>query len=253
MSKADEKALREVCSFLERQKLEFTSEEEQNCDKLTVRTGAHLAYVSVYNSGKIVIGGKDSPLKSLLLQMKTALEAGQAMPGQPLPFEIERFPQTLTERVPNIDPVIVRFIDEAIRCLKADALLSAAFMLGAASEKAVALLVQSFGESILDQQNRDGFASRINNRTISKRYGEFASCYAGCKSKPTEPALAQDLDILIGGTFQFCRITRNEVGHPQIVPDLDRGVIVANLGHFIVYVERVYRLMDHFRQIGVIL
>jgi hypothetical protein len=33
------------------------------------------------NSGKIVIGGKDGPLKALLTTMKDAVEGGQALPG----------------------------------------------------------------------------------------------------------------------------------------------------------------------------
>lgn len=64
--------------------------------------------------------------------------------------------------------------------------------------------------------------------------------------------LSQDLETVIGSMFQFCRITRNEVGHPQIVPDLDRGVFLANLGHFVTYIERTYGLMTHFRAEGVV-
>jgi hypothetical protein len=253
MGNSDPRVMQDVSSFLSRQKLEFTVAEEQNCDKLTVRSGRNVAYLSVYNSGKIVIGGKDSPLKSLLSEMKAGLEAGQRLPGQALPFEIDRFPQAIQERVELVDPVIVRFIEEAIQCLRADALLSAAFMLGAASEKAVSLLIQAFADAIRDDQNRDRFRSRINSRSISKRYEEFESCYNGCKSKPIDPPLAQDLPVFIGGMFQFCRITRNEVGHPQIVPDLDRGVIVANLGQFVSYIERIYGLIDHFNRNGVVL
>jgi len=80
----------------------------------------------------------------------------------------------------------------------------------------------------------------------------WTQSYAGCKSKPTDGVLAQDLDAVIGGTFHFCRITRNEVGHPQIVPDLDRGVILANLGQFVTHVERIYGLMVHFQKTGVV-
>lgn len=77
--------------------------------------------------------------------------------------------------------------------------------------------------------------------------------YKGCKSRPTDPVLSQDLEVQIGAMFQFCRITRNEVGHPQIVPDLDKGVLLANLGHFATYIERIYGLIHHFQQNGVVL
>jgi hypothetical protein len=50
--------------------------------------------------------------------------------------------------------------------------------------------------------------------------------------------------------LQFGR-TRNEVGHPQIVPDLDKGALLANLGHFVTYIGRIYGLIEHFKTKGV--
>jgi len=251
MGKADPKVLASVEAFLQRQKLAYEQVEEQHCDKLTIKSGAIIVHVSVYNSGRIVIGGKDSALKQLLEQMRIAVEAGDALPGQALPFEIERFPDTIRERVPDVDPVIVRFIEEAILCMKANSLLGSAFMLGAASERAISLLIQTYTDAVRDETNREKLVSRLNGRSILKRHDEFEKSYAGSKSKPTDPVLGNDLNIVLGSVFQFCRITRNEVGHPQIVPDLDRGVVLANLGHFVSYIERVYGLMAHFKQNGV--
>ena len=251
---ADEKTYNAVISFLDRQKLEREGEaDEQHCTKVSIRSGQHRASVNVYNSGKLVVGGKASPLKDLLDQMKQGIEAGGTLPGQALPFEIDRFPQTIQERVPGCDPVIIRFVEEAIRCYRADAFLACAFMIGAASERSIGLLVQAFGECIADEGNRNKYFSKTNNRMISKKYEEFSACYRGCKSRPVDGALAQDLDVLIGSMFQFCRITRNEVGHPQIVPDLDKGVLLANLGHLVTYIERIYGLIRHFQQNGVVL
>lgn len=251
MTEADPKTLAAVCSFLERQRLDHKDSQEEHCSKLEVRSGAQRATVSVYNSGKIVVGGPNTPLRDLLKQMKEGIESGGVGPGQALPFEIDKFPETIRARVPDCDPVIIRFVDEAIRCIRAEALLGAAFMIGAASERAINLLIQTYGESIREEGNRTKFFGRINNRMISKRYEEFHASYKSCRSRPTDPVLAQDLDILIGAMFQFCRITRNEVGHPQIVPDLDRGVLLANLGQVLTYVERIYGLMKHFRENGV--
>jgi hypothetical protein len=252
--KADEKTYTAVMSFLKRQRLDIGAEsEEQHCTKINVRAGLHRASVSIFNTGKLVVGGKNSNLKTLLDQMKESIEGGGTLLGQTLPFEIDRFPQTIQEHVPDCDPVIIRFVDEAIRCYKAEGYLSTAFMLGAASERAIGTLIQVFGESISDETNRNKYFSRINNRMISKKYEEFLASYRGCKSRPTDAVLSQDLDVLLGAMFQFCRITRNEVGHPQIVPDLDRGVLLANLGHFVTYIERIYGLMHHFRQTPVVL
>jgi len=140
----------------------------------------------------------------------------------------------------------VRFVKEAIICYEAGSMLGTAFMLGAASEKAILVLIDSYKDGIKDERNREKFAGRVNNRTISTKFDEFKRSYASCKSRPSDPVLCQDLDQILEGTFQFCRITRNEVGHPQIVPDLDQGVILAQLGYFATYLERIYGLRSYF-------
>lgn len=242
---------RAVVSFLERNNLAFEAKAIQHATQLAIHDGPGTVCVNVFKSGKIVVQGSPGRLLDLLNKMKDALAGGVA-PGTVLPFEIERFPERIREKIPDCDPVTVRFVEETITCFKSNALLATAFMLGAASERAINLLIECYAEAIADQGNRDKFRSRINGRTISARYEEFKKSYAGCKSKPTDGVLAQDLDAVIGGTFQFCRITRNEVGHPQIVPDLDAGVILANLGHFVTYIERIYALMRHFQNGGVV-
>ena len=109
MTEAAPKILAAVVSFLSRQKLEFKASDEQHCARLEV-----------------------------------GIKAGGFRPGQAFPFEIDQFPDTIRERVPECDPVIIRFVEEAIRCMRADALLAAAFMIGAASERAINLLIQTY-------------------------------------------------------------------------------------------------------------
>lgn len=246
MTNADPKILAVVKSFLERQQLAVVDErDEQNCTKLTIQNGTTKAFVSVFNTGTIKPEGKESPLKALLQQMKSAIEAGNALPGQALPFEIERFPIAIQERVPGVDPVIVRFVEEAIATFKTGALLSAAFMLGAASERAVNTLIETYAAA-LDAPAQERFRQRTGGKMISRRFDEFIQSYKSMKTRPAEADVGHDVDTIIGLMFQFCRVTRNEIGHPQIVPDLDKGAILANLGHFVTYIERIYRLKAFF-------
>lgn len=249
----DETTLTAAKSFLSRQQLTYTEKDEQHCTKLSIKIAGKSGHLSIYHTGKIVVGGEDGPIKKLLLDFKAAYESGAGLPGGMLPFEIDKFPQTLKEKIPDCDPVILRFVEESIQAIKANCILSAAFMLGAASEKGIYLLIESFGNSISDQGNREKFFERCaKSRIITHKWEEFKKSYAGCKSKPTDPVLCQDLDTLIGNVFHFSRITRNEVGHPQIVPDLDKGVVLANMGNFVQYLGRVYQLMKHFKSNGVV-
>ncbi|MFT3938193.1 hypothetical protein [Rhodopseudomonas sp.] len=232
--------------------MDFQESEIQHATKFTVKSGAQTASINVYNSGKLHVEGKVSELKNWLEQLKESIEKGSGGPVALLPAEIEKFPQTLRDRVPDCDDVVLWFFQEALRCYKADSVAGAAFMLGAASEKAVLLLIDGYVAAIADEGKRNALLTRLNNRMISKKYDEFKASYNGCKSKPNDQALAQDLAQLLDGAFNFYRHTRNAVGHPQIVPDLEKGVILANLGQFIIYVERIYMLMRHFKASGVV-
>ncbi len=124
-------------------------------------------------------------------------------------------------------------------------------MLGAASEKAILILIEAYTNSIKLDANRERFSQRTNGKMISKKYEEFKSSYAGCKNKPTDQVITQDLTHLLDNAFNYYRFSRNKVGHPQIIPDLDKGVILANLGQFITYAERIYALKQYFENNGV--
>lgn len=246
MANGDEKMCAAVREALKQSGVFESEHDIQHATKFSVKSGASKAGLIVYNSGKIHVEGADSELKRWLAELKTSVESGAAAPGILLPAEIEKFPQTLQERVPACDGVVLWFFQEALRCYKAGSPAGAAFMLGAASEKAILLLIESYGNRIKDQKNREGFFSRVNNKMISVKYDEFKRSYKSATPKPKELPLAQDLEQLLDGAFNFYRHTRNAVGHPQIVPDLDKGVILANLGQFIVYVERIYKLIEFY-------
>lgn len=232
-------------------KLDFVEFEMQNATKFSIGRNAQLASILIYSSGKIVVEGKVNHNKEWLVTLQNALEQGGGAVTALLPAEIEQFPTTLRERVPNCDDVVLWFYQEALRCFKAESMAGAAFMLGAASEKAAHLLVDAYCNAITTQEHKEKFSSRIKGRMISQKFDEFSKSYAGCKSRPADPVLTQDLDVLINHAFDMYRHTRNVVGHPQIIPDMDKGVLLANIGNFIVYIQRIYGLIQHFEQNGV--
>lgn len=246
MTNGDSKIAEQVRSFVANSGVLDQETEIQNATKFAVKSGTSRAAINVFNTGRIHVEGAETPLKAWCQEVKKAIETGGGGPGIVLPAEIERFPTTLQERVPNCDGVVLWFYQEALRCYKAGSPAAAAFMLGAASEKAILVLIDAYVSRIADAGNRDKLTSRLNSRMISVRYDEFKRSYKSGSPKPVDGIIAQDLEQLLDGAFNFYRHTRNQVGHPQVVPDLDKGVILANIGQFIVYMERIYALMDFF-------
>jgi hypothetical protein len=246
MSVGDTMVLTAVKDGLTRMSLGFAECDEPYCTKLTIQQGATKNHVQVYNTGKIVIQGpKTGSVYDRLVEMKAAVEKGAPTPTL-IPVEVEAWPEYIKTRVPEVDPVITAFVAEATKAYQADAILSAAFMVGAASEKAIGVLIDSYANAIDDQTNAEGFRKRLNNKSASVRFAEFMKSYKSAKTKPPTAEVGNDINFVIEGVFQFCRLTRNDVGHPEAIPNLDKGVVLVNLSHFVGYIERIYKLKAFF-------
>jgi hypothetical protein len=248
-----EKVYQQFKSFIERQNWECAEKQEGQTKRLDVRYGRTSCNVKVYENGTILVQGPKSQLKDALEEAKAAIEKDEVASKELLPFEIEAFPDKLLENVPGVNPIILRFLREAIICLKAGSLLGCTFLIGAASEKAIWLLIDAFAGAIDEPDNQKKFKDGLSNKFVSKAYDDFVKRFKSCKSKPTDPALLHDLDKQVETIFQFFRICRNEVGHPHLPPNLDKGVLIANMGQFLKYMEAIYRLIDYFKKTKVTL
>jgi hypothetical protein len=247
MTEIQEKHYAQMMSFIEINHWSFSEKEETICKRIDVQNGKFTNFVKVYGKGTIQIQGPESKLKEALLKAKEAIENEESL-GDMLPFEIERFPELLKERVPAIDPVIVKFIEEAIITLKAGSNLGCALLLGGASEKTIYLLIDAYKKGIKDEGLKNKFVSRTSGKVISKIFEEFKQSFKSSKNKPQGYGWTNDIETKIEQTFQFCRICRNEAGHPHLPPNLDKGVLLATMGQFVKYVEDLYELIAYYEE-----
>lgn len=246
MSEIMEENYSHMKSYIERNKFAFKETAEPNCKRIDIQHGKSKCIVKVYTTGTIQLQGGESKLKDALDQAKTAIENEESIVDI-LPFEIERFPQLLRERIVDIDPIIVRFVEEAITAVKAGANLGCAFLLGGASEKAILTLIEVYTRAIPDEKMRSLFVSRTSGKYISRVFDEFKKSWKSSLNKPEGSSWTNDLEIKIENIFQFCRICRNEAGHPHLPPNLDKGVLLANMGQFMKYIEDLYELIRYYQ------
>jgi hypothetical protein len=236
----------QIKGFFEENGISYEKGLEKETFRFDARVGRHVCVMKVYRNGTVQVQGPHCPLRTSLNGLKDAIDRG-GIAAALLPPEIESFPDSLRKRISEIDDIIVTLLTEAITCYRANATLGCAFLLGAASEKAIWLLIDSYASSIADERNRDRFTSRVNGKFISKAYEEFKQSFASCKTKPKDAALTHDLDVQIEASFNFCRVCRNAVGHPQIPPYVEPGAVLANLGQFVQYMDAIYRLIRFFK------
>ena len=102
MSDIQEKNYSQMKSFVDRNHWANTEKTESNCKRIDVQNGKFTCVVKVYETGTVQVQGAESKLREALLEAKKAIENEENI-GEMLPFEIERFPEVLKERVPSID------------------------------------------------------------------------------------------------------------------------------------------------------
>jgi hypothetical protein len=109
-------------------------------------------------------------------------------------------------------------------------------------------LVDAFAKAIPDEKMREQFMSRISGKFVARVFDEFMRSWKSSLNKPHGYGWTNDIEIKIEQIFRFCHICRNEAGHPHLPPNLDKGVLLANMGQFVKYVEDLYELIRYYTE-----
>ncbi len=163
---------------------------------------------------------------------------------QPVPHDPSGYLDRLSREIPNLDPIINRYVEESIRTYNINALLASTITLGCASEKALLLLIAAFRDAIADAAKREAFRNKTENKVIKRQFDEFQRSFSTIQGGlPGD--LVDGLDIMLTGIFEMIRNNRNDAGHPT-GKAIDRDYLFASLQVFIPYCKRVYQLIDYF-------
>jgi hypothetical protein len=165
-----------------------------------------------------------------------------------LPHDPDGYLREFQKAVPGVDPSITEYLQESLQCYIHGLHKAAAVMLGAASEQAVLLLVDSCANSIGNPEEKRRFDSDIErSQSIFRKYAVFEKRLAAVRA--TMPrSLTDNLDSLLRGVFDLIRSSRNDAGHPASGGQVDRDAVYSHLRLFIPYTQRVYGLIAWFSQ-----
>jgi hypothetical protein len=158
------------------------------------------------------------------------------------PHDPSGYLKKIRTEISTLDPVIIRYLEECLNCFRHNLLLSAAVMLGCASEKAVLLLIESFGNTL--GEDKSAFEKETNTFIISRKYNALWSRLEPM-AKSLPDGLGDQLGNIIDRTFDIIRNTRNEAGHPS-GNTIEKETIHANLLLFPIFCKRIYKLINHF-------
>ncbi len=173
-------------------------------------------------------------------------EYGKQVAGSdvPIPHDPTGYLSFLKARVPDIDPIIVSYMEECLNTYNINALLSSTVMLGCASEKALLLLIDVYSKALSDTKRQEKFEKAIQRGGIKSKFDVFwASLTTVLGNLPKD--LLDGLQNELLGVFEMIRNTRNDAGHPtgNKVPRIQ---LFSQIQVFIPYCEKIYRLIDYF-------
>jgi len=159
------------------------------------------------------------------------------------PHDPDGYLARIKSDIPEIDEVIIRYLEESLSCYRKNLLLAAAVMLGCAAEKSVLLLVQAFGES-LSGKDREEYEKETKSFIISQKWKALWKRLEPLSGSLPRP-LGDDLGTTLEPVFYVIRVTRNEAGHPT-GKRIEKETVHANLLLFPIFCKRIYGLIQYF-------
>lgn len=165
----------------------------------------------------------------------------------PVPHDPSGYFSRLKTDVPNVDELIITYLNESLMSYRIDLKLSSTIMLGCASEKALLLLIDSYINSIQDEAKRKVVYDKFKNKMIKRQFDEFIRAMTTIKEQiPKE--IEDGLNNVLFGIFEMIRNYRNDAGHPTGIT-ISKEQVFANIQVFIPYLKKVYQLKEYFENI----
>lgn len=201
----------------------------------------------LYNQG-IIIWGRDLdsqtyfyPYFSITSYGKKILESDDLIPNDPTGYFTH-----FRKKVPNADTIVLSYLEESILTFLNNNFFASAVMLGAASEAAFDILLESFLSC--RQSNDHSKNDKIRNTLSIKKRFDFLKDEIEKDKKNLPENISKSLDTNFDGIFNIIRLQRNDIGHPTGKPvEINRDLMFAHLQLFVPYCKTIYELMDFYK------
>jgi hypothetical protein len=165
-----------------------------------------------------------------------------AQDGEWEPQDPRGFLTRLQQQSPTLDPVALRYVQEALRCFAGGSYLGTSVMIGVASEQAVLIAARA----VVDAVSAPKLAEKVNG-SRAKQGEVFEELRK--RLEPMRRDLPEGLaDVLtLDAVADLLRVNRNEAGHPTGL-HVDRDTARIHLQMAAVYLGKLASLTEHFRR-----
>jgi len=175
-------------------------------------------------------------------------EYGRAVLGNnpPQPYDPDGYLGRV-RAIPNIDDVILAYLEESLKAFRIHCLLSSVITLGCASEKAILLLIDACQNSLANPTDKADFIKKTDTISIKRKHDEFQNILKSKILTILPYDIKENLDNYLTGLFSIIRAHRNDAGHPSATA-IQREHLYSYLVVFPEYLEKVYALLDWLSQ-----
>jgi hypothetical protein len=159
------------------------------------------------------------------------------------PRDPEGYLNRIRRHSPDIDPVAIRYLSEALSAFNARCYLATSVMLGVASER----VVDGLARAVLDR--RGDAAKRLRQALENPRASQLSRFTEMRKQlEPIRSELPEGLadTVTLDAVADLLRVTRNEAGHPTGA-DIDEDTAYTHLQMAARYIQKMADLQAHLR------
>jgi hypothetical protein len=165
----------------------------------------------------------------------------------PQPYDVDNFLREFASTNPTAHPIILEYVDEAVRTFIHGCYKSSSVMIGCASEKAVLELYGKFEISLTDPCKATMF-KKFAKRALHTKFRLLKGSLDRMVSagKFGSSTLEDIITVDFPGIYDLIRRNRNQAGHPELFAGADADTIFLNLRCLSEYTRKLYLLIDHF-------
>jgi len=157
--------------------------------------------------------------------------------------DVSTYESVIKENIPDIDPVTMVYLKEAMQAFMSGCLLSSSVMLGVAAEHSFNKLLET---TTTNPPYETVFKIVNKERSILPKLNKFKSIL-DLHIGEFPPEIREDLDTNFSGIVAIIRNFRNESGHPSgKIISREQCYILMQL--FIPYCKKIYQMNDFFAQ-----
>lgn len=225
--------------------VEYVGDQHEGREKLALLTNEVLwefIFQRIISPG-LDASNPDLPFFHITEYGQKVLDEEEFIPHDPTGY-LKRF----REEIPDYDLTVESYLAESLNCFISGNLISSIVMLGVASERTFLLLCESLCNSIDNKTEKSSFEALLKINAIKPKMDRVLDKIQTIQKQKPKP-LPDNVNIMLTVVFDFIRLQRNDLGHPQEnPPKITREEVFVNLKIFPTYIKMVDQVIDYLNK-----